>query len=102
MRAYSHRNNNPTYQAFKQIFRSLLIARLINFHSERYNCEDVTGEQILRLQNLMQTVLGDDGKEINLEPQDLSLPSSSIKRTLPPVHTKKIQAEVRKERLNVH
>lgn len=86
---YNFRNNDPSCQAFKQIFRS----RFINFHSENYNCEDVSGEQILKLKNLLCSSCRDE--------DEVAIPSRSFQPAFSS-DTDDIQAEAHRERLNVH
>ncbi|KAI8436197.1 hypothetical protein MSG28_004268 [Choristoneura fumiferana] len=55
VRAYNFRNNDPNCHSFKSTFRSLLITRFTQFHSESYNCEEDSGEQLLKLKALFET-----------------------------------------------
>ncbi|CAK1601872.1 unnamed protein product, partial [Parnassius mnemosyne] len=74
MRVYNFRNTNPNCQTFKSTFRSLLITRFIKFHSDSYNCEEDSGEQLLKLKSLFCTKeKSDNTKQIHLfESSELS------------------------------
>ncbi|KAL0870915.1 hypothetical protein ABMA27_004745 [Loxostege sticticalis] len=95
VRAYSFRNNDPNCQAFKNIFRSLLITRFIHFHSDTYNCEDAMGDQIIKLKNLFV-----QSEEERVIPTPLPLSSLHIDELGSPEQN--VLEEARRERLNVH
>lgn len=95
LRAYNYRNNDPDCHTFKSTFRSLLITRFIKFHSESYNCEEDSGDKLLKLEALFDTknkVIGDDVD--NISPESSGTPSW--------VDSESIQTSARQERLEVH
>ncbi|CAG9782443.1 unnamed protein product [Diatraea saccharalis] len=94
VRAYSFRNNDPNCKLFKNIFRSLLITRFIHFHSDTYNCEDSSGDQIIKLKNLFH-----HNQEDNLEMITSSCQTATI---MSPGEKENLITEARRERLNVH
>lgn len=96
VRAYNFRNNNPDCQTFKSTFRSLLITRFIKFHSEGYNCEEDSGEQLLKLKALFDTKKRYDqtGSHISTDSPD----SSDLRNRLEDDNI----LSSRQERLNVH
>lgn len=52
VRAYNFRNNDPNCHSFRNTFKSLLITRIIKFHSDTFNCEDDPADQVVNLKSL--------------------------------------------------
>ncbi|KOB70274.1 Uncharacterized protein OBRU01_15753 [Operophtera brumata] len=93
VRAYNFRNNDPDCHTFLCTFRSLLITRFIKFHSDGYNCEEDSGEQLLKLQNLFATTATAENAIESGSPD-----SSDYQRFRP----ESIQGSAGQERLRVH
>lgn len=91
VRAYNFRNNNPDCYSFQCTFKSLLITRFIKFHSDSYNCEEDSGEQLLKLQNLFSTTATHVDVVVSDSPE-----SSDYQRP------EGIQGSASQERLRVH
>lgn len=89
IRAYNFRYNNPNCHTFKSTFKSLLITRFIKFHSENFNCEEDSGEQVLKLKTFFNKV--SDNLVENVSPE------SSEVCTYRNIHTTEAQ-----ERLDLH
>lgn len=97
VRAYNYRSNDPSVSAFKHTFKSLLITRFINFHSNTFNCEDDTGKELLSIQSLFKTFNNDNNAPNN--------DTNEIEQTNEDQHSvtvENIQVQARRERLNVH
>lgn len=90
VRAYNFRNNDPDCHNFKSTFRSLLITRFIRFHSNSFNCEDDSGEQLLKLKTLFDVKSCEDEE---IQPSDRSVGASNI-------HSQMMTAS--QERLKIH
>lgn len=54
VRAYNIRNTDPNCHAFVCTYKSLLITRFIKFHAETFNCEDDSGEQLIKIKTLFE------------------------------------------------
>lgn len=78
VRAYNFRNNNPDCHTFKSTFRALLITRLIQFHSDSYNCEEDSGEQVVEINALKKMFKKYENNDID-EPSDS--PESAMNQT---------------------
>lgn len=94
VRAYNFRNINPNCHTFKCTFRSLLITRFIQFHSESYNCEDDSGEPLLKYSSLFKKNNEEDEAEKLCSPESSKLPSW--------IGSQSIETSARKERLIIH
>lgn len=95
-RTYNFRNNNPSTHTFKNTFRSLLITRFIKFHSDSYNCEEDSGDQLLKWKTLFEAQKDDVNLYKSLESSNF--PSSNIQSTPSQSQTK----SAKQERLAVH
>lgn len=114
VRAYNFRNNDPDCRTFKSTFRSLLITRFIKFHSESFNCEEDSGEQLLKLQTLFKQPCETEYKftehtEHSLSYGCLNTDFNSYNRLICTPESPKLQSTfeninilARQERLNVH
>lgn len=98
VRAYNYRSNNPSANAFKNTFKSLLITRFINFHSESYNCEDDTGKELLSVKSLFKTMTVDNNSPNN----NTSTIESTANQTEIISNVESIQVQARRERLSIH
>lgn len=100
VRAYNYRNNDPTCTNFMNTFKSLLITRIINFHSLSYNCEDDVAEHMIDLSQLFNENESDSNTQTVLPSEDPApLPSPSIPGDR---HVQRVLEQARRERLNVH
>lgn len=105
VRAYNFRNNNPNCHTFKSTFRSLLITRFIKFHSESYNCEEDSGEQLLKLHSLFEPMHEDTESLCNVSNRCDSFDSSSNPPESSEIRNyspERILLSARQERLHVH
>lgn len=92
VRAYNYRSNDPSPYAFINTFKSLLITRYINFHSENYNCENDFSEDLVTIQSLFSVT-----PNVNSAPtteQSVNYRSN--------VDDNSIEVQARRERINVH
>lgn len=110
VRAYNFRNNDPNCHTFTSTFRSLLITRFIKFHSESYNCEEDSGEQLLKLQTLFEPTHEDTESSCIEDTESSCIDSNSgdfISNSpdssgLQNFRPERILLSARQERLHVH
>ncbi|XP_063361838.1 uncharacterized protein LOC134650837 [Cydia amplana] len=91
VRAYNYRNNDPTCHSFINTFKSLLITRFIKFHSAGFNCEEDSGSQLLNIKKMFEPK---ECKEAEI--------SNPLDNTTIDCDLEGMQAQVHRERLNVH
>ncbi|CAK1598240.1 unnamed protein product, partial [Parnassius mnemosyne] len=94
VRAYNYRSNDPTAYTFINTFKSLLVTRFINFHSESYNCEEDVSQGVLDIQSLFENV--------NIAPSsDSKSDATPVCKTVEFV-VENFEEQARRERINVH
>lgn len=97
VRAYKYRCNDPSAYAFINSFKSLIITRFINFHSENFKCENESSQELLNIQSLF------DKKYIRTAPVITDDDTHSDVEVLKePFDHQNIQIQARRERLNIH